>query len=905
MRVRRDFEKVYELNPDPWNIQEAKSGRYNFYFQKILEYTRARRTVLDIGCGTGAFLARFQGVFEKLLGVEVSSIAVAEARKKRPSLEIHQGDAQFPERWTYFQNQKFDVIIFSDVICYFSEKKKNRILRWISEHLSPEGIAFIAAWTPGGKYLNHEELERLVKRYFVSLDFGRLETEHSFFIVKPKCFFVALTVDYEVWHPPPAGVRVDWEKDLFEPARHFLEMMEKTKIPITFFAEMGEYFWLKENDPATAEAFFEPLKEALRLGGDVQLHLHPNWLPELGARREGDKYHWDWTKAKAADYPGDLEALIRRCKQKLEQELKKVKADYQVVAFRAGAYQVQPFERLQQALRASGLYCDSSVYAGGYSEERGYDFRYASSRHQPYWADSFDPQFLAPPAERFLIELPIFTWKNAVRWFLDDTEGTLLDKRLFHYLKNHPLYRISSEEFRFRKKLQRLWSGVYFRLHRFLKLPYWIPRSLAHAAAIGYPPPEHLQNDYFVAIGHTKGTHDWEGLKKAVEELRKDGRFLFRKISELAQQARSDLQACSASHDIREEIQRQVERERTAVLGEERNEKQSAFLQDLLPLDRRKVLDLGCGAGYWSKKIAERYPWMEVVGVDAGQEFIQKAKEKFAGDRVAFQVVDFHALPFPDETFDAVYADNCLEHAFDIRQVLREVYRVLTKKGVLLAALPPDGYQPQRSCDNHNWKSIPKVIEKYFREAGFVDMAMKEIDTLRRFGMAPYPPSNDKMLYIRAWKERLEALDRVRSLMDWLYQHVEPSDEKPILEDPHEILSQRRALCAGYALTLKEMLSREGFNAKHTIMLARHHPRGRGKDKVDSHNVVLLFLNGREYVLDPTVKNIHPYPLEMILKNPRIVKERSDPDDRYVSRGYRWWDGFEWYSRVYAYWSDK
>ena len=80
----------------------------------------------------------------------------------------------------------------------------------------------------------------------------------------------------------------------------------------------------------------------------------------------------------------------------------------------------------------------------------------------------------------------------------------------------------------------------------------------------------------------------------------------------------------------------------------------------------------GCPAGYWSDRLARLYPWLSVVGVDCGKEFIEKAKARYSSSGCRFEIGDFSALAFESETFDCIYADNTLEHAYDPSRTLRE-----------------------------------------------------------------------------------------------------------------------------------------------------------------------------------------------------------------------------------------
>lgn len=102
-------------------------------------------------------------------------------------------------------------------------------------------------------------------------------------------------------------------------------------------------------------------------------------------------------------------------------------------------------------------------------------------------------------------------------------------------------------------------------------------------------------------------------------------------------------------------------------------------------------LDVGCGSGALTIACAKRNPQARMVGVDRwGKDyasFSQKLCEQNAQaegvDNVSFQPGDATALPFADETFDAV-TSNYVYHNItgkNKQALLRETLRVLKKGG--------------------------------------------------------------------------------------------------------------------------------------------------------------------------------------------------------------------------------
>ena len=701
--------------------------------------------------------------------------------------------------------------------------------------------------------------------------------------------YIAITLDYETWHPIPPGKRIDWQNDIFAPTEKFWEIAAQAKVKLSFMAEMGEYFWLKQHEPRIAQRMEQQWRESVRAGHDVQLHLHPNWLPELEPRYEQGHWQWNWSRSKANDYPGNLSELIHRCKEGLESILRQVDPDYRVTSFRAGAYQVQPFKRLYDALSAQEIFCDSSIYHGGYSLERDHDFRLAYSRHQPYFANAYDPQLKAPPSETAIVELPIFTYRPGQRWFLDGEEGPRLAARLQRYLEEREQTRARPDNPRVRD-LRRLLTRVYWRirpLHRLLNL-LLPPR--AGDFLTQYAPESLVNRDYFVMIGHTKGEHYFEAVAQNWRQLQQTGQFAFITLSQMARSAREELQSGRRA-STNEEISYQVQREYHAIMGEQRNSAQSYYLQNLIPPDRQKILDLGCGTGYWSERIARRQPWMEVTGVDCGVDFIAKAAARFVNPRVYFRLGDFQSLPFADESFACVYADNSLEHAFDVDATLKEVFRVLTWGGVLVAAIPSDGRNPERIADNHTWKTAPHEVRLRLEHLGFVNLEIREVDTFRQLGMPAYPPSKDKMMYLRAWKRprAFSRLERVLEAMDWVYRRLSP--EKPHdHSDPREIIARGYAWCGGYALALRYILEREGFRTRMVSFFMQPHPRGHGPEKIDSHTLLEFRLEGTWRLVDPTANlYFNGYSLHDLVHSPQLADEvfrDHRPDERFLTRRY-------------------
>lgn len=94
----------------------------------------------------------------------------------------------------------------------------------------------------------------------------------------------------------------------------------------------------------------------------------------------------------------------------------------------------------------------------------------------------------------------------------------------------------------------------------------------------------------------------------------------------------------------------------------------------------RRVLDLGCGAGFLSNYLAAC--GHDVTGLDTTAENLDVARAHDPTRRVAYDLGDARALPYGDRSFDVVCAMDLLEHVEDAERVIAEVGRVLAPGGV-------------------------------------------------------------------------------------------------------------------------------------------------------------------------------------------------------------------------------
>jgi len=98
----------------------------------------------------------------------------------------------------------------------------------------------------------------------------------------------------------------------------------------------------------------------------------------------------------------------------------------------------------------------------------------------------------------------------------------------------------------------------------------------------------------------------------------------------------------------------------------------------------KRVLDVGCGIGTYTKKFFEE--GAEVFGIDVDGEKIQKAK-RFS-PTINFLVGKAEDLPFENNFFDVVFLHEVLEHVKDDKKTILESLRVLKPSGKIIIFAP-------------------------------------------------------------------------------------------------------------------------------------------------------------------------------------------------------------------------
>jgi ubiquinone/menaquinone biosynthesis C-methylase UbiE len=146
-----------------------------------------------------------------------------------------------------------------------------------------------------------------------------------------------------------------------------------------------------------------------------------------------------------------------------------------------------------------------------------------------------------------------------------------------------------------------------------------------------------------------------------------------------------------------------------------------------------QVLDLGCGIGWATRRLAESGPGVQAIGIDVSPSMVAEA-EKLSSLRIRarYEVGRFEDLDFNDGKFDLAFSMEALYYSPDLGKALQEMFRVLKPGGK--AEIIVDCYAGRPTTEGWSEAVGLKMHvlseadwEAAFAAAGFVDVSTQRV----------------------------------------------------------------------------------------------------------------------------------------------------------------------------------
>jgi SAM-dependent methyltransferase len=103
----------------------------------------------------------------------------------------------------------------------------------------------------------------------------------------------------------------------------------------------------------------------------------------------------------------------------------------------------------------------------------------------------------------------------------------------------------------------------------------------------------------------------------------------------------------------------------------------------LPPMSGRRVLDLGCGFGWFCRWAASEGAAM-VLGVDLSERMLATARADTDHRRIRFEQADLEHVEIAPDTFDIVYSSLTLHYLADVERLACQVARCLVAAGTFV-----------------------------------------------------------------------------------------------------------------------------------------------------------------------------------------------------------------------------
>lgn len=366
---------------------------------------------------------------------------------------------------------------------------------------------------------------------------------------------LALTHDWELRGDGSGNI----EEIQFAPLRRLLGIYEQAGVRSTFLPDVMQQLRFRglsgehpELQPL-ADDWDELVRQTLRKGHDVQLHLHPQWL-----NGEYENGRWrlpgEWAIVKY-DEP-TARSMLAQAKQYLEQLLRPLSADYRCMAFRAGALAAAPSDHLFETLAGLDIELDVSIAPGLVTNDHNLelDYRTCDETFLPFYPNLKDARRVSNKLEP-IVCVPLNHFYGSRRAVT--RQNLALARQRISEGANGSMQEASGSQsergsrlsLAYEKLIKPAISRKYF-VSDTGRLNYSLMQEMLtsirrRASSTG------LANVPVVLTNHPKDIRDWDGLERFVGELSQAADIQFLTLSEMAGKIKGgffEVQRAGASH---------------------------------------------------------------------------------------------------------------------------------------------------------------------------------------------------------------------------------------------------------------------------------------------------------------------------------------------------------------------
>lgn len=224
---------------------------------------------------------------------------------------------------------------------------------------------------------------------------------------------IILSYDYELFFGEKSGTV---QKTLIEPTNLLLDCMDSVGAKGNFFIDYLMFERLEQLDDERAKSDLclikDQVKDMVRRGHRIELHLHPHWID---AKYNGDGT-WDYSDFTHYSLyslsPNERNRMFKEGTDYLTSLVREVDPEYRICAFRAGGWTIQPFSLVKDCFKENKILIDSSAMCGIYQDNKYSKFDFRKVPDKEYYR--FSDDVCVENLNGGFVEVPITVYSKPV-----------------------------------------------------------------------------------------------------------------------------------------------------------------------------------------------------------------------------------------------------------------------------------------------------------------------------------------------------------------------------------------------------------------------------------------------------------------------------------------------------------
>ncbi|MDR3609923.1 MAG: methyltransferase domain-containing protein [Ignavibacteriaceae bacterium] len=153
-------------------------------------------------------------------------------------------------------------------------------------------------------------------------------------------------------------------------------------------------------------------------------------------------------------------------------------------------------------------------------------------------------------------------------------------------------------------------------------------------------------------------------------------------------------------------------------------------LNNIFPIKYNTGVDFGAGKGAYSLSLSDKIK--SLIAFDVNKENLTEIRNHPRGNNIKLVITSGSTTCFKDNSFESLFAIEVLEHLEDMDAGIREIKRILTRKGTAYITVP-NKYFP---LETHHVYLFNRMVDgRFIPFLSMFDFIHNKIGSARRFSI--------------------------------------------------------------------------------------------------------------------------------------------------------------------------